>query len=110
PLHHWVQTGAVSPPDDDEAAALYELAMERLAAAGYVHYEVSNWAKPGGETITQGGAANPGFACRHNLLYWRNQEYVGVGPGAHSHLRFQPQGDGQAISRRWSNRKPVPGY
>jgi oxygen-independent coproporphyrinogen-3 oxidase len=96
PLYHWVATGQVDAPDDDHAAGLYETAMTRLAAAGYVHYEVSNWAKPG-------------RGCRHNLLYWRNQEYVGVGPGSHSHLRVQ-EPDGGWVSKRWSNRKAVPGY
>ena len=76
PLAHWVQTGQTAAPDDDSAAALYETAMARLRTAGYAQYEVSNWAR---------GAE---FACRHNLIYWRNQEWVGVGPGAHSHLRY----------------------
>lgn len=104
PLHHWVATGRVDAPDDDLAGEHYEAAMSSLAAAGYVQYEVSNWAKPG-----QMGDINPDFACRHNLLYWRNQEYVGIGPGAHSHL-IEPGPDGTPISHRWSNRKPVPGY
>jgi oxygen-independent coproporphyrinogen-3 oxidase len=108
PLRHWVESGHVDAPDDDEASALYELALEQLAAAGYIHYEVSNWARttaqPEGDQ-----SDNPTYACRHNLLYWRNQEYLGVGPGAHSHLRGVGPQDEQ-ISRRWSNRKPVPGY
>jgi oxygen-independent coproporphyrinogen-3 oxidase len=87
------------------AAELYELALARLNAAGYVHYEVSNWAKS--SRPVQG--VNPGYAARHNLLYWHNQEYVGIGPGAHSHLRVAGDG-GDIVSRRWSNRKPVPGY
>ena len=112
PLHHWVATGLVDAPDDDHAALLYETAMTRLAAAGYVHYEVSNWAKPDAGELS--ASHNPGRACRHNLLYWRNQEYVGIGPGAHSHLRIAgPDGDllsKRQFSKRWSNRKPVPGY
>ncbi|MBP7962273.1 MAG: radical SAM family heme chaperone HemW [Caldilineaceae bacterium] len=87
PLHHWVQTGKVDGPDADLAADQYELAMQVLGTAGYGHYEVSNWAKGDHE-------------CQHNLVYWRNQEYVGVGPGAHSHLK----------DLRWGNRRPVPGY
>jgi oxygen-independent coproporphyrinogen-3 oxidase len=81
------------------------LALTRLKAAGYVHYEVSNWAKAGKASQE----LNPAYASRHNLLYWRNQEYVGIGPGAHSHLRVTAA-DGSIVSRRWSNRKPVPGY
>jgi oxygen-independent coproporphyrinogen-3 oxidase len=58
-------------PDDDSMAAFYERACARLAAAGYVHYEISNWALPGLES-------------RHNLKYWQRQAYFGFGAGAHS--------------------------
>jgi oxygen-independent coproporphyrinogen-3 oxidase len=58
-------------PDDDSMAAFYERACARLAAAGYIHYEISNWALPG-------------FESRHNLKYWRRQPYCGFGAGAHS--------------------------
>lgn len=120
PLAHWVETGRTPPPDDDLAAEMYETAMSRLREGGYEQYEVSNWAR---------GA---GFACRHNLLYWRNQEWIGVGPGAHSHLRFPTglreestgglaflfggsrdriTGSGApAAAVRWSNVKGVQGY
>jgi len=59
-------------PDDDDLADKYELADEMLSAAGLVNYEVSNWALPGHE-------------CRHNILYWRQQNYLGFGAAAHSH-------------------------
>src|SRR5258705_3162083 len=52
-------------------AEFYELAQERLGAAGYHHYEISNWAKPG-------------FESKHNLKYWRREPYLGFGAGAHS--------------------------
>ncbi len=132
PLNHWVETGKVDAPDEDNAAELYEIALQRLNAAGYVHYEVSNWAKPNPESLPANGRPanggvgssgskgmqemNPRAASRHNLLYWRNQEYVGIGPGSHSHLRIaldaEVLDDGQQklVSCRWSNRKPVPGY
>jgi oxygen-independent coproporphyrinogen-3 oxidase len=61
--------GAV--PSEDEMAEFYELAQEKLRAAGYHHYEISNWAKPG-------------FESRHNLKYWRREAYLGFGAGAHS--------------------------
>lgn len=99
PLHHWVASGNVDAPDDDEAGLLYEIAMQRLADAGYVHYEVSNWAVRSPQTTQP-------VTCGHNLIYWRNQEYLGVGPGAHSYLRT-PEAP---FGIRWSNRKPVPGY
>lgn len=112
PLQHWVERGQVDAPDDDAAGELYELALDRLPAAGYVHYEVSNWARTTAYPAMNpknDQAENPAYACRHNLLYWRNQEYIGVGPGAHSHLRVLGP-DGALASRRWGNRKPVPGY
>ena len=59
-------------PDDDDLADKYELADNLLAAAGLGNYEVSNWAQPGQE-------------CRHNLLYWHQQDYQGFGCAAHSH-------------------------
>lgn len=59
-------------PDDDDQAAKYVLACERLAAAGLVWYEISNFARPGRE-------------CEHNLLYWRQGDYLGIGCAAHSH-------------------------
>ena len=68
-----VQRGEVPMPDDDIAADRYELIDERLSAHGLEWYEVSNWALPGGE-------------CRHNIAYWRNDSWWGIGPGAHSHL------------------------
>ena len=98
PLHHWVQIGKVDAPDEDVAAEHYEIAMQTLGAAGYKHYEVSNWAQTGD------------LASRHNLLYWRNQEYLGVGPGAHSHLRQRGPTGALEADRRFSNHKPVGGY
>jgi oxygen-independent coproporphyrinogen-3 oxidase len=65
--------GELRVPDEDTAAALYELTQEVLAAAGLPAYEISNHARPGGE-------------CRHNLTYWRYGDYVGIGPGAHGRL------------------------
>jgi oxygen-independent coproporphyrinogen III oxidase len=61
--------GAV--PSDDEMAEFYEMACAFLRAAGYRHYEISNWAKPG-------------FASQHNLKYWKREPYLGFGAGAHS--------------------------
>ena len=58
-------------PSDDAMAGFYERACGRLAAAGYVHYEISNWGLPG-------------FESKHNLKYWRREPYVGFGAGAHS--------------------------
>jgi len=79
PLGHRVAAGAAAP-DDDRQADAYLLADQRLGAAGLEWYEVSNWAKPGEE-------------CRHNLLYWSEGEYLGIGCAAHGHTG----------GRRWWN-------
>lgn len=65
-----VDAGELPQPDDDLFADMYEFAVMTLAAAGYEQYEISNWCLNGHE-------------CRHNLQYWRNLEYLGVGAGAH---------------------------
>ncbi len=70
PLHMWVAKGKVPAPDPDLAADMYEVAQDVLAEAGFEHYEIANWARPG-------------RASRHNLTYWRNEPYLGFGPGAH---------------------------
>ena len=72
PMERWLHQGQIPAPDPDLAADQYELVSERLAAEGWHHYEISNWARPG-------------RACAHNLVYWRNQEYLGLGAGAHGH-------------------------
>jgi oxygen-independent coproporphyrinogen-3 oxidase len=69
-----VRRGQIPAPDPDDEAAKYEIADEMLAAAGYHWYEVSNWAR------------TPADACRHNIGYWRGDDWWGVGPGAHSHV------------------------
>ncbi|HAJ36616.1 MAG TPA: coproporphyrinogen III oxidase [Chloroflexi bacterium] len=106
PLFHWVANGRIAAPDDDMAATLYEMALAQLDAAGYLQYEVSNWARR--TTQDNANQVTPHLACQHNLLYWRNEEYLGIGPGAHSHLRLAEHG--RSIERRWGNCKPVAGY
>ncbi len=68
-----VARGEIASTDPDRAAAQYDIADETLAAHGFQWYEISNWARPGGE-------------CQHNLGYWRNDNWWGFGPGAHSHV------------------------
>jgi oxygen-independent coproporphyrinogen III oxidase len=72
PLKTWVETGKFPAPDDDLAADMYDMATDMLGRVGLAQYEISNWAKPGLE-------------CRHNMQYWRNLPYPGVGPGAHGY-------------------------
>ncbi len=69
-----VRRGELALPDQDDQAAKYELADDLLAAAGLHWYEVSNWARTAADE------------CRHNLAYWRGDDWWGVGPGAHSHV------------------------
>ena len=76
PLAKRIARGELPPLNDDAAADMYILAEEMLAQAGYCHYEISNWAKPG-------------FECQHNLRYWHNLSYLGFGAGAHSYWRNQ---------------------
>jgi oxygen-independent coproporphyrinogen-3 oxidase len=87
PLAAKVARGAVVPLDDDAAADRYAWVAEEMDAAGYRHYEVSNWARPG-------------FESRHNQGYWTRRPYVGLGPGAHSF-------DGRS---RWRNEEDVIRY
>jgi oxygen-independent coproporphyrinogen-3 oxidase len=82
PLGRWVAEGRESLASEDEYAEQYLLAAEVLGAAGFVHYEVSNFARPG-------------FESRHNQAYWNGSAYLGLGPGAHSFL--PPE-------RRWNTR------
>jgi putative oxygen-independent coproporphyrinogen III oxidase len=65
--------GELVLPEEESTAAMFEMTQDRLTAAGLPAYEISNHARPGAE-------------CRHNLAYWRYQDYVGVGPGAHGRL------------------------
>lgn len=69
-----IRRGELAAPDDDLAADMYELADDLLGAAGYEWYEVSNWATDAAQR------------SRHNLGYWRGDDWWGVGPGAHSHV------------------------
>ena len=73
PLRRWVEQGRLPEPDPDLAADMYDLARAALRDAGYHHYEISNWCRPGRQS-------------EHNLAYWRNLQWLGVGPGAHSSL------------------------
>ena len=67
------QAGKLKTPDDDLGRALYDATIETCTKAGLPAYEISNHARPGAE-------------CRHNLVYWRGEEYAGIGPGAHGRL------------------------
>jgi oxygen-independent coproporphyrinogen-3 oxidase len=73
-LRRWLDRGWIAPLPEEACAALYLAAIEIAQRRGYLRYEISNFARPGRE-------------CRHNLVYWRNEPYVGVGCGAASFVR-----------------------
>lgn len=83
PLAKQVDQGQLRPPSDSVTAEMYELAEAMLDEAGYEHYELSNWARRI-EGILESGDG-PTLACKHNLKYWRNERYLGLGAGAHSY-------------------------
>jgi oxygen-independent coproporphyrinogen III oxidase len=72
-LAHFVKTGKSPAVEDEKAARQFQYLMDAMAAAGYEHYEISNFARPG-------------RYARHNTAYWRNEPYLGIGPGAHSYI------------------------
>ncbi len=78
---------ARSVPSEDDMVEFYEMAQQALRAAGYRHYEISNWAKPG-------------YESKHNLKYWRREPYLGFGAGAHSFLGTE----------RWANAHDAAAY
>jgi putative oxygen-independent coproporphyrinogen III oxidase len=82
-FHERAVQGALTVPDDDVQADLYEATQELCEAAGLQAYEVSNYARPGAES-------------RHNLTYWRSGEWLGIGPGAHGRLQA---GHGRVATR-----------
>ena len=88
PLAAQVESGRLPPPDDDLAADMMDLAAEVLSAAGFMQYEISNFAR------------GLDHSCRHNLQYWRNLPYLGFGAGAH----------GSAAGWRTANLAPIPVY
>ncbi|MBV9687978.1 MAG: coproporphyrinogen III oxidase, partial [Alphaproteobacteria bacterium] len=77
--------GELAMPEEEQSALLFETTQDRLGAAGLPAYEISNHARPGAE-------------CRHNLAYWRYQDYVGIGPGAHGRLS---QGAAKIATRQY---------
>lgn len=89
-LYRRVEAGHIPRPDEDLAADMYAHAIDALGAAGYRHYEISNWARTGTGTAAW---QTPSLASAHNLVYWRNRPYLGVGAGAVSTLK----------GRRWLN-------
>ena len=91
PLHKQVRAGEIVLPEEDAVADMEDAGMACLRERGYERYEVSNFARPG-------------YACRHNLIYWDDEPYLGFGVAAHSSAR----GEGEWL--RWSNTESIPAY
>ncbi len=87
PLTRAVDQGKLAACPEELELEMYRIVIEILGTAGYEHYEISNFARPG-------------YRCRHNLLYWHKQEYLGLGPAAHSHLN----------QSRWGNVEDIDQY
>jgi len=137
PLYAQVMGGRLSVPDEDATAEMYERAIDRLGAAGYTQYEISNWARArelevkseelrvaaanleaGGEDLkTQNSKLKahnsqlPDRACHHNLAYWLNADYLACGAGAHGHIYprryFDVLGIDDYIARVRAGRSPI---
>jgi oxygen-independent coproporphyrinogen-3 oxidase len=88
-----VELGRITPPEDDTVSGHFDLVVDKLAAAGIQQYEVSNYAKPGSEAV-------------HNSSYWSHENYLGLGPGAHS---FWWNKD-HTSATRWKNRSNLNAY
>ncbi|MBW3619646.1 MAG: radical SAM family heme chaperone HemW [Actinobacteria bacterium] len=94
-----VRAGAMPLPDEDVQAERFDVADDVLGAAGFEHYEVSNWARsPARRAAPE--AASRSFRSRHNLLYWRHGDYLAFGVGAHAHV----------AGRRWWSHRSIPRY
>lgn len=92
PFAKWLFQGLLPAMEEDLPSDMYEYAMDTLAKRNFIQYEISNWAKSNcGKTST---------ICKHNLQYWLNKPYLGIGAGAHSYYSHQ----------RWENIGTIPGY
>lgn len=93
PFHALQRAGSLALPPEDQAAAFFEVTQDVTERAGLAAYEISNHAAPGQE-------------CRHNLSYWRYEDYLGVGPGAHGRLSVARPGGGPALMAIRNHAKP----
>ncbi len=91
PLARKIQKGRIPEIDEDMAGDMYAWVMEIMHAIGFKQYEISNWVL---------GDSDNDFRCFHNLQYWKNRDYLGIGASAHSFIE----------SRRWSNTNSIQNY
>ena len=88
PLYRQLKEGAITPVDEEMSIRMFEMLIDTLTAAGFEHYEISNFARPG-------------FQSRHNTSYWNGTHYIGIGASAHSYNGF---------SRQWNKKSITPQY
>jgi oxygen-independent coproporphyrinogen III oxidase len=88
----WLSKGLLPVMEEDLTADMYEFVLTSLPKRGFMQYEISNWAKNGSDETS--------YPCQHNLQYWLDQPYIGIGAGAHSYYNHQ----------RWENINTIPGY
>lgn len=81
PIHKAISAGRIKGPDEESALRQFNIITDKLTEAGYLHYEISNFAKPG-------------HIAKHNTNYWKNKKYLGIGPSAHSY---------NGVSRHWNH-------
>ncbi len=100
PFHAALKRGLMKELDPDLSSSMYEYTQERMEAAGMPAYEISNHAKPGDES-------------RHNLVYWRYGDYVGIGPGAHGRVELGGERlatETERMPERWLSRVAAEGH
>ncbi len=123
PLYAQVTGGRLSVPDEDATGEMYERAIDWLGSAGYVQYEISNWARnenkaqstkdkeQSDESVLCSLFSVPSYACHHNLAYWLNADYLACGAGAHGHIYprryFDVLGIDEYIARVRAGRSPI---
>ena len=91
PLTQRLRMGQIEPIDDMQQRTMFQTIMARLESEGFEQYEISNWARTSQRSEVRGLTSS--FRCRHNLLYWMNGNWLGIGPSAASHLN----------GHRWKN-------
>ncbi|MDR1763585.1 MAG: radical SAM family heme chaperone HemW [Dysgonamonadaceae bacterium] len=86
PLYRLLQAGKISPADEETSLAMFEMLIDSLSAAGFEHYEISNFALPG-------------FRSRHNSSYWNGAHYIGLGASAHSYNGRRRQWNASSLAK-----------
>lgn len=98
PFFQWEEEGKISKADEELELTMYHDTIAYLSTQGYTHYEISNFAKPN-------------YQCQHNIIYWKNQQYLGFGVAAHSHLHKERFNNHQKIEvyckSLQNNQKPI---